>query len=57
MRITEAGTTDIVRIDPEQLHDGYVAYTPATSDVSIHFEVTGKDGSTVSESIRAAGIP
>jgi hypothetical protein len=57
MRIAEAGKTVAVPIDQDQLHDGFVAYTPTTSDVSIQLEVTGPDGGTTSESIRTAAIP
>jgi hypothetical protein len=57
MKITEAGTTEVVPFDQDQLHDGYVAYTPTTNDVSIRLEVTGKDGGSTSESIRSVAIP
>jgi hypothetical protein len=57
MKITEDGITETVPFDPSQLRDGYVAYTPKTTDVSIRLEVTGKDGGTMSESIRAVAIP
>ncbi len=57
MKITEEGITESVPFDPSQLHDGYVAYTPKTNDVSIRLEVTGKDGVTTSESVRTVAIP
>jgi hypothetical protein len=57
MKITEGGATQEVPFDQRQLRDGYVAYTPRTSDVSINFEVTGKDGATTSESMRSVAIP
>ncbi len=57
MKITEDGITEAVPFDPTQLRDGYVAYTPKTSDVNIRLEVTGKDGGTTSESIRSVAIP
>jgi hypothetical protein len=57
MTITDAGTTEAVPFDQEQLRDGFVAYGPTTSDVSIRLEVTGQDGSTTSESIRSVTIP
>jgi hypothetical protein len=57
MKITEDGITEALPFDQGQLHDGYVAYTPKTNDVSIRLEVTGKDGGTKSESIRAVAIP
>jgi hypothetical protein len=57
MRITDDGITEAVPFDQGQLRDGYVAYTPKTNDVSIRLEVTGKDGGTTSESIRAVAIP
>jgi hypothetical protein len=57
MKITEDGITETVPFDPSQLRDGYVDYTPRTTDVSIRLEVTGKDGGTTSESIRAVAIP
>jgi hypothetical protein len=57
MKITENGTTEGVVIDRQQLHDGYVAYTPKTNDVSVRLEVTGKDGVTTAESVRSVTIP
>jgi hypothetical protein len=57
MRITEDGITEVVPFDQTQLRDGYVAYTPKTNDVSIRLEVTGKDGGTMSESVRSVAIP
>jgi hypothetical protein len=57
MKITEAGKTQAVPFDQDQLRDGFVAYTPATNDVSIRLEVTGRDGGTTSESIRTVAIP
>jgi hypothetical protein len=57
MKITEEGITESVPFDQAQLHDGYVAYTPKTNDVSIRLEVTGKDGVTTSESVRTVAIP
>jgi hypothetical protein len=57
MKITEGGTTQPIPFDKRQLQDGYVAYTPTTSDVGIRFEVTGKDGSATEESIRSVAIP
>jgi hypothetical protein len=57
MKITEDGITEAVPFDQTQLRDGYVAYTPKTSDVNIRLEVTGKDGGTTSESIRSVAIP
>jgi hypothetical protein len=47
----------VVPFDPGQLRDGYVAYTPTTNEVSVHLEVTGKDGGTVAESIQSPAIP
>jgi hypothetical protein len=57
MKITEAGKTQAVPFDQDQLRDGFVAYTPTTNDVSIRLEVTGQDGGTTSESIRTVAIP
>ena len=57
MRITENGITEAVPFDPAQLRNGYVAYGPKTSDVSIRLEVTGKDGAMNSESVRWLAIP
>ncbi len=57
MKITEAGRTEAVPFDQDQLRGGSVAYTSATNDVSIRFEVTGQDGGTTSESIRSVAIP
>lgn len=57
MKITDDGITEAVPFDQIQLRDGYVAYTPKTTDVNIRLEVTGKDGGTTLESIRSVAIP
>ena len=57
MKITENGITESVPFDQAQLRDGYVSYTPKTNDVSVRLEVTDKNGTTTSESIRAVAIP
>jgi hypothetical protein len=57
MKIAEGGITESVNFDKDQLEDGFVAYTPTTNDVSIRLQVTGQDGGTASESIRAVAIP
>jgi hypothetical protein len=57
MQITDDGITEVVPFDQSQLRDGYVAYTPKTTDVNVRLEVTGKDGGTTSESIRSVAIP
>ena len=57
MSISEAGVTESIPFDVQQLRDGYVAYTPKTNDVSVRFEVTGADGVAKTESIRVVAIP
>lgn len=57
MKITEAGVTQAIPFDQRQLKDGYVAYTPTTTDVRITMDVTGHDGATTTEVIRAVAIP
>lgn len=57
MKITVNGITEAVPFDPAQLRDGYLAYGPKTSDVSIRLEVTGQDGAMTSESVRSVTIP
>jgi hypothetical protein len=57
MRITEDGITEALPLDQNQLRDGYVAYAPKTTDVSIRLEVTGRNGQTTSESVRSVAIP
>ena len=57
MKITEAGVTQAIPFDQRQLKDGYVAYTPTTTDVRITMDVTGHDGVTKTEGIRAVAIP
>jgi len=57
IKITDARTTQALQFNRDDFRDGYVAYTPASSDVSIRLEVTGKDGGTTSESVRVVAIP
>jgi hypothetical protein len=57
MQITEAGTTQTLPFDQIQLREGYIAYMPTTNEVSIHFEVTGKDGAMTSQSTQWVALP
>jgi hypothetical protein len=57
MKITEAGVTQAIPFDQRQLRDGYVAYTPTTTDVQITFDVAGLDGAKTTESLHAVAIP
>jgi hypothetical protein len=57
MKITEAGITQAIPFDQRQLRDGYVAYTPTTTDVRITFDVTGQTGAMTTDAIRAVAIP
>jgi len=57
MSISEAGVTEAIPFDPQELREGYVAYTPKTNDVSIRFEVSGANGAATTESIRVVAIP
>ena len=57
MSISEAGVTEAIPFDQQELREGYVAYTPKTNDVSIRLEVTGKDRAATTESIRVVAIP
>ncbi len=57
MKITESGLTQAIPFDQRQLRDGYVAYTPTTTDVRITFDVTGQNGSTTTEAVKSVAIP
>lgn len=57
LKITDDGITEALPFDQAEFHDEYVTYTPKTNDVSIRLEVTGKDGGTISESVRSVRIP
>jgi hypothetical protein len=57
MQITEAGTTQTLPFDQIQLREGYIAYMPTTNEVSIRFEVTGKDGAMTSQSTQWVALP
>lgn len=57
LNIAEAGVTEAVPFEPQELREGYVAYTPKTNDVSIRFEVTAADGAVTTESVRVVAIP
>ena len=55
--ISEANVTQAIALDMRGLQEGYFAYTPKTSSVSIRFEVTAADGSAIAESIRPVATP
>jgi len=57
IRIMEGSLMEVVPIARPDLQDGFVAYTPKTNDVNVHFEVTGSDGSRATESVRVVAIP
>ena len=57
MRITEGELTELIPLDGRDLRDGFIAYTPMTNDVLIRFEVSQRDGSSVTESARVVAIP
>jgi hypothetical protein len=57
LNISEANATQAIALDVRGLQEGYFNYTPNTSDVSVRFEVTAADGSTMAESIRAVATP
>jgi hypothetical protein len=57
LSISEAGVTEAIPFDPQELREGYVAYTPKTNDVSIRFEVSGATGAATTESVRVVAIP
>jgi hypothetical protein len=57
LNISEANVTQAIPLDVRGLQEGYFAYTPQTSNVSIRFEVTAADGSAIAESIRAVAAP
>jgi len=57
MSMSEAGVTETVPFDAQELREGYVAYGPKTNDVRIRLEVTAQDGAATTESIRVVAIP
>ena len=57
VKITEGEMTKLIPLDWRDLQDGYVSYTPLTNDVTVRFEVTRADGSSVTESARVVAIP
>lgn len=57
LHITEGAMTEGIPVDRQELRDGYVAYSPKTSDVNIRFEVTGPSGRVTSESVRVVAKP
>jgi hypothetical protein len=57
IRITDGETTKLIPLDWRDLQDGYVSYTPLTSDVHVRFEIIEADGVGISESTRVVAIP
>jgi hypothetical protein len=57
LRISEANATQVIALDVQGLREGYFAYTPKTSNVSIQFEVAAADASAIAESVRAVATP
>jgi hypothetical protein len=57
LRISEGDITESVPFEASQLQDGVLVYRPRTNDVSVRMEVTERDGSQVSESVRAVAMP
>ena len=57
VRISEGEITESVPFEASQLQDGILVYRPRTNDVSVRMEVSERDGSQVSESVRAVTTP
>lgn len=58
MKITEGDSAKLIPLGRRDFQDdGYVSYKPRTNDVRVSLEVTGADGSKVSESARVVAIP
>jgi hypothetical protein len=52
MSITEGDMTERIPVDHQELREGYLAYKPKTSEVSIHFEAIGPGGRVTTEFVR-----
>jgi hypothetical protein len=57
LQISEGDVTETVPFEASQLQDGVLVYRPRTNDVSVRMEVSERDGSQVSESVRAVVTP
>jgi hypothetical protein len=57
MRISEAGVTEAVPFEAQELREGSVSFFPKTNDIHVEFEVTAADGATITEAVRVAAIP
>jgi hypothetical protein len=55
--ISEGDLTERIPVNSQELREGYVAYSPRTSEVNIHFEAIGPGGRITTESVRVvAGL-
>ncbi len=57
LRVSDGDITEAVPFEASQLQDGVLVYRPRTNDVSVRMEVDERDGSHVSESVRAVAAP
>ena len=56
LKIYDGNVTEVVNLDRNDLHDGFVAYIPKTNDVGVRFEVS-EHGATTTESARIVAVP
>jgi hypothetical protein len=57
LKITDAGLMKVMPISRRHLLDGYVTYTPMSSDVRVSLEMMGQNGVEASESVSIVAIP
>ena len=46
MRISDGGLDEVIESDAKQLHDGAVAYSPTSTDITVRLEIKGVDGTS-----------
>jgi hypothetical protein len=57
LRVSDGDITEAIPFEASQLQDGVLVYKPRTNDISLRMEVNERDGTQVSESVRAVATP
>ena len=56
LKVSDGDVTEVVSLDADDLHTGFVVYTPKTKKVDVRLEVS-QNGSVTAESARVVAIP
>ena len=57
LTIRDGDLVKVVRLDPGEIRNGHIYYSPRNADLGIRLEMAAEDGDSASETIRVVGPP